>query len=230
MNQALPFLIDVRLSDSKLGVDIGGTLAKMVIAMSDDAIGEFAEPTSPSVAGIPADRLAAARAAAARLRQIPPIIGATGRCPPELAFTATIHQRRWKLQFISASTHFLAKVLKDSCHFLTVAGAAAPGATSAVASAVASASASSSLSSASAVDPAVVSPASFLGGPLRQVVAAGGGAFKFSKLFEDAMGIELVSPCSTQYRRTWRAQPPRDPVTARVPCAAAGRFYTWWRR
>jgi pantothenate kinase len=94
---AMPLLVDIRDSDSKLGMDIGGTLAKMVIAMPDD---------------IPQDVENKAKMdAAKRLQRLPSYFGESGRCPPELSFKTKINNKNWTLQFLRGSTQRLVPLL-----------------------------------------------------------------------------------------------------------------------
>lgn len=101
----MPLLKDIRKSHSLLGLDIGGTLAKLVIALPDDEKDSTAESSNNSQALDPIVDEAAA--ASTRLRNIPPAFGATGQCPPELAFRATLCGRAWRLQFLRGATQLL---------------------------------------------------------------------------------------------------------------------------
>jgi len=101
----MPLLKDIRKSHSLLGLDIGGTLAKLVIALPDDEKDSTAETSNNSPALEPIVDEAAA--ASTRLRNIPPSFGATGQCPPELAFRATLCGRAWRLQFLRGATQLL---------------------------------------------------------------------------------------------------------------------------
>ena len=159
----MPLLADILVSESKLGMDIGGTLAKLVVALPAEEEEEEEEEDGP---GLRPDEVAAAAVecadasaspaalSAARLRRIPPVFGESGKCPPELSFAASIGGHQWHLQFLRGSTQLLHHLLSETAS-LQEAGS---------------------------------SPQA-----LRQVVAAGGGAHKFSGLFKKAMGIELVA-------------------------------------
>jgi len=103
----LPLLKDIRKSHSLLGLDIGGTLAKLVIALPDD--GDDGGAGTPRGSHDQVDDPAAVEAAAAsmRLRNVPPTFGETGQCPPGLAFRATLGGRAWRLQFLRGATQLL---------------------------------------------------------------------------------------------------------------------------
>lgn len=102
----LPLLKDIRKSHSLLGLDIGGTLAKLVIALpDDDGNGAGASGSESHLVDDPA--AAEAAAASTRLRNIPPTFGETGQCPPALAFRATLGGRAWRLQFLRGATQLL---------------------------------------------------------------------------------------------------------------------------
>jgi hypothetical protein len=101
----MPLLKDIRKSHSLLGLDIGGTLAKLVIALPDDEKDSSIETSIEAQVQDPATVEAAT--ASTRLRNIPPTFGATGQCPPELAFRATLCGRAWRLQFLRGATQLL---------------------------------------------------------------------------------------------------------------------------
>ena len=80
----MPLLKDIRKSHSLLGLDIGGTLAKLVIALPDDEKDSSIETSIEAQVQDPAAVEAAT--ASTRLRNIPPTFGATGQCPPSWPF------------------------------------------------------------------------------------------------------------------------------------------------
>ena len=107
-----------------------------------------------------------------------------------------MHGRTWRLQFIRGSTHFLAQVLRDARRHLEqqkraaeAFGPAAVGVTDELPAAARASKGGGGGAGGGDSDSNYNSEA----WPLRQVVAAGGGAFKFARLFEEAMRIELVA-------------------------------------
>lgn len=100
---AMPLLVDIRDSDSQLGMDIGGTLAKMVIAMP-------CQDEDP-IDGTNNENAAHLQASRERLKRLPSYFGESGRCPPELSFKASINNKTWILQFLRGSTQRLVPLL-----------------------------------------------------------------------------------------------------------------------
>jgi hypothetical protein len=204
----LPLLLDIRQSDSKLGMDIGGTLAKLVIALPEEA---FAGDACAADSSPPHKSRARAlsTAAARRIRCLPAKVGETGQCPPELVIGATLAGKPWRLQFMKGSTHLVAAMLRASEKHTVATAAAAMSSTTANNRTNSSGrgvgggegnkqppfttTTTSSVTPGDSGDDNADGRPSFLRGPPRQVVASGGGAYNFKSLFLSAMGEELAS-------------------------------------
>eukprot|EP00240_Pyramimonas_obovata_P001121 CAMPEP_0118935644 /NCGR_PEP_ID=MMETSP1169-20130426/15756_1 /TAXON_ID=36882 /ORGANISM="Pyramimonas obovata, Strain CCMP722" /LENGTH=490 /DNA_ID=CAMNT_0006878703 /DNA_START=78 /DNA_END=1551 /DNA_ORIENTATION=- len=120
----------------KIGLDIGGTLAKVVMALPDSAV---------------------------RTGEHKKVFGLTGGHHEELTFTLQVNGAEYSLVFASGATHQLERATHHIKDLLD-----------------------KSLGVDSPYGPPRVP------GNLRRITAAGGGAHKFKKVFEEVLGVELI--------------------------------------